>query len=42
MYRTRTITKNGYRTSVLYFLANIEAYRTYVPYGIAILDCKYL
>ena len=30
--RTRTITKKAYRTSVPYFLAKIEAYRTYVPY----------
>ena len=31
MYRTRTITKKAYRTSVPYFLAKIEAYCT-VPY----------
>ena len=35
-YRTRTITKKAYRTSVLYFFAKIEAYRTYVPYRTAI------
>ena len=27
-----------YRTSVPYFLAKIEAYRTYLPYRTAILD----
>ena len=31
-YLTRTIPKKAYRTSVPYFLAKIEAYRTYVPY----------
>ena len=31
-YRTRTITKNAYRTSVPYFLAKIEAYRTVPTY----------
>ena len=29
--RTRTITKKAYRTSVPYFLAKIEAYRTVLP-----------
>ena len=36
-YRTRSITKKAYRTSVPYFLAKIEGYRTYVPYRTAIL-----
>ena len=31
-YRTRTITKKAYRTSVPYFLAKIEAYRTVPTY----------
>ena len=30
--RTRTITKKAYRTSVPYFLAKIEAYRTVPTY----------
>ena len=30
-YRTRTITKKAYRTSVPYFLAKIEAYRSLLP-----------
>ena len=30
-YRTRTIPKKAYRTSVPYFLAKIEAYRTVLP-----------
>ena len=37
-YRTCTITKQSYCTSVPYFLAKIEAYRTNVPYRNAILD----
>ena len=39
-YRTRTITKKAYRTSVPSFLAKIEAYRTNVPYRTAILAQK--
>ena len=31
-YRTRTILKKTYRTSVPYFLAKIEAYRTVLGY----------
>ena len=31
-YRTRTITKKAYRTSVPYFLAKIEAYLTVLTY----------
>ena len=31
-YRTRTISKNAYRTSVPYFLAKIVAYRTVLTY----------
>ena len=31
-YRTRTITKKAYRTSVPYFLAKIEAYHTVLTY----------
>ena len=31
-YRTRTITKKAYRSSVPYFLAKIEAYRTVLTY----------
>ena len=30
-YRTRTTTKKAYRTSVLYFLAEIEVYHTVLP-----------
>ena len=36
-YRTRNITKKAYRTSVPYFLAKIEAYRTVTTYRTAIL-----
>ena len=36
-YRTRTITKKAFCTSVTCFLAKIEAYRTSVPYRTAIL-----
>ena len=31
-YRTSTITKKAYRTSVSYFLAKIEAYRSVLTY----------
>ena len=40
-YRTRTITKNAYRTSVPYFLAKIESYRTVPTYHTAILAFSY-
>ena len=43
-YRTRNITKKAYRTSVLYFFAKIEAYRTVLPslvLSIKIWKCKH-
>ena len=40
-YRTRTITKNAYRTSVPYFLAKIEAYHTVLTYRTAIRAFSY-
>ena len=40
-YCTRTITKKAYHsTSVTYFLAKIEAYRTIPTYRIDILACS--
>ena len=35
-YRTRTITKKAYRTTVLYFLAKIEAYHAVLTYRIVL------
>ena len=35
-YRNRTITNKAYRTSVPYFLAKIEAYRTVLTYRIVL------
>ena len=40
-YRTRTITKKAYRTSIPYFLAKIQAYRIVLTYHKAILAFSY-
>ena len=37
-YRTRIITKKAYRTSVPYYLAKIEAYRTVPTYRTVLLS----
>ena len=39
--RTHTITNEAYRTTLLYFLAKIEAYHTVLTYRTAILAFNY-
>ena len=41
MHRIRIFPRKAYGTSVSYFIAKIEAYRTYVSYHTAILAFNY-